>query len=189
MDFSYMLKGEMTVYECSKRSGIAYSTLADLFNGKTPIDRVSMRTAYYTSKTLGITMEEMYEKMHVPERTSFETFKNQVRHEVKDLGDVRFIEKVNTDDSILKYWYLEWFCEAFYLLAMIDYLCRMNNMQIVSKYDNIRQYSLPETVFPVDIKLAAEMSKDLDLRTKAVNESLPEFIRFNIVEKEIRDVY
>ena len=74
MDFTYILDGKMTLYECSKKSGIPYSTLSDIMHGKTPIEKSSFRTAYYLASALGITMEDLYDQMHVPEREPFELF-------------------------------------------------------------------------------------------------------------------
>lgn len=68
MDFSYLLKdGTMSVYECSKRSGIPYSTLSDILKGKTPIDKVSVKNLHALSKTLGYTMNTLYSMMQVSE--------------------------------------------------------------------------------------------------------------------------
>ena len=190
MDFSFLLEEEpMSMYECSKRSGIPYSTLSDIIKGKTPIDRVSAKNLRALADTLGYSMDTLYSMMHVLERTSFETFKSQVRHEVKLLGDVDFINEMLRADMVTRYWRWEWFYEAFYLLAMLDYLCRLNNVQIAQKYNEIREYKLPDTVYPMDIALAAKLDKSLDIRNTAVRESIPEFIKYNIVEKEIRDVY
>ena len=177
------------MYELSKRSGIAYSTLSDIIKGKTPIDRVSSRNLHALAEALDYSMDTLYSMMHVPERTSFETFKSQVRHEVKMLGDISFIDETLRTDMINRYWHWEWYYEAFYLLAMLDYLCRLNKVSIESKYDSLREYSLPETVYPMDIELAAKIEDRLDIRKTAIRESIPEFIKYNIVEKEIRDVY
>ena len=190
MDFTYLLDDKnMTIYECSKRSGIPYSTLSDIMHGTTPAENMKFRTAYYLSRTLGITMEELYEQTRIPLRSSLETFKNQIRHDVKRLGDVDFINSVIRNKSVDKYWHLEWYFEAFYLLAMVDYLCRVNNIKSDNRYDQIRTYKLPEIAYPSDIVLASALSPDLDVREQAVKNSIPEFMRFNIVEKEVRDAF
>ena len=190
MDFTYLLKErDMSVYECSKKSGIPYSTLMDIMKGNTLIERVSSRNLHALAATLGMTMDALYSHMNVPERTSFETFKSQVRHEVKRLGDKIFIEEILGSDIISTYWRWEWYYEAFYLLGMLDYLCRVNKIATPVKYDNIREYKLPDTVYPMDLEIAAKFSTGLDNRERAKEESIPEFMKYNIVEKEIRDVY
>lgn len=190
MDYTFLLEYEgMSIYECSKRSGIPYSTLADIMKGKTPIEKVSFKNAKALAETMDMSMEDLYAQMHTPKRTSFETFKSQTRHEVKMLGDVEFINVTIHSKMIEKYWHLEWFYEALYLLAMIDYLCRINKIAKAKQYDEFREYKLPEPVYPMDISIAAKLNKKLDIRREAMKESVPEFARHNIVEKDIRDVY
>lgn len=190
MEYSYLLDNEnMTMYECSKRSGIAYSTLSDIIRGKTPIERVSSGHLHALAETLGLTMDELYTQLHVPERMSFETFKSQVRHEVSRLGDAEFINETLKENIIRRYWRWEWYYEAFYLLASLDYLCRENSIQPFQEYDDLREYKLPETVYPMDVNIAAKVDKKFDIRKIAMRDSIPEFMRFNIVEMDIRDVY
>ena len=190
MDFTFLLEDKgLTIYECSRRSGIPYSTLSDLLHGKTKMERASFRYAYYLSKTLGITMEELYDQTHVPERVSLETFKSQARHDLKEMGDKKYVDSIISTDIINRYWHFEWYFESLYTLAMLDYLCRINNMNIISKYDTLREYKLPEISYHADIILAAKINQKLDLRDIAVKQSIPEFIRFNIVERDVRDVY
>ena len=190
MDFSFLLEGKVvSLYECSKRSNIPYSTLSDILKGRTPIEKVRTEYLHALAKTLDMSMDDLYSSMHVPERSSFETYKSQVRHEVKRIGDVAFINETLNADMINRYWRWEWYHESFYLLAMLDYLCRLNGIEISSRYDSIREYRLPETVFPLDVSVAAKISNNLDIRDKAIEESIPEFMKYNIVEKDIRDVY
>ena len=44
----------VSLYELSKKSGIAYSTLSDLYNGKTNIKKCNIRTAYALSHALNM---------------------------------------------------------------------------------------------------------------------------------------
>ena len=47
---------------------------------------------------------------------------------------------------------------------------------------------MKKTIYPKDIELIAELSRETDIKEQAKAESILEFIRFNIVEKEFRDV-
>ena len=190
MDYTFLLEdGHMTVYECSKKSGIPYSTLADLFRGRTQMEKISFKTAHDLAETLGMTMDELYKETHVPVRKSFETFKSQVRHELKRMGDIEFIKGTIDDDAINRFWRWGWYLEAFYLLGMLDYLYSENGIAPDSRYDSFRDMSLPETVYPMDINLAAKIGGDPAVRSRAVKESIPEFYNYNIVEKDVRDVF
>ncbi len=190
MDFSYILEYEgISIYEASKRSGIPYSTLSDIVRGRTPIERVSSGNLHALAKVLDMSMDDLYYQMFVPERTSFENFKSQTRHELKRVGETQFINELVNTNIINKYWNLEWFYEAFYLLAMLDYLYRVNKIVKDDQYEHLRTYKLPEIVYPMDILMAARIGKKYDIRRQAECESIPEFMKYNIVEKEVNDVY
>ena len=190
MDLSMILtQKEMTPYQCSKRSGIPYTTLLELIRGKSSIEKCSGETIYKLAAALDMTMDELYIQLRPSEsRASFETFKSNVCHEVKLKGDLKFIIDVLEENEIQKYWDRKWYPEAYYMLAMLDYLSRENSLPVCHNYDSIRASKLTEVIYPRDIELAARLDSSLDIKSQAIEESIPEFIRFNIVEKEIRNV-
>lgn len=184
----------MSVYRCSKESKVPYTTLLDLVKGKTRIGKCSAETVYKLAKTLNITMEcllEEYEESAsgMPYRSSFEIFKSNICHLVKDKGDMDFIVEVLRNDEIRTYWKRKWYLESFYLLAMVDYLSRENDLPLCKDYDDIRSHTLSETIYPKDVDVAAKLDPSLDIREQSREKAIPEFLRFNIVEGEIRNVY
>ena len=188
MDFTYILDGKMTLYECSKKSGIPYSTLSDIMHGKTPIEKSSFRTAYYLASALGITMEDLYDQMHVPEREPFELFKSAVCHRVKENGDKRFITDSLSSHDIRKYYNWQWYPESFYTLAMLDYISRINNIPICSDYDDLRKLRLAEPIYPYSILAVCQATRSEEAKLTALKEAIPEFLRHNIIESEVRNV-
>ncbi|MCI8646951.1 MAG: hypothetical protein HFE76_09225 [Firmicutes bacterium] len=128
------------------------------------------------------------EKNAIPYRSSFEAFKSNVCHMVKDKGDLDFIIDTLTADEIRTYWKKQWYRESFYLLAMVDYLSRENELPLCREYDDIRGCTLPEPLYPRDIILAARLDASLDLREQSMKEAIPEFKRFNIIESDVRNV-
>lgn len=182
-------KQGLSAHQCSKMSDIPYTTLLELIKGKTSIEKCSAETLYKLAKTLGVSMEHLFEQAAVPsKRVAFETFKSNLCHMVKEKGDAQFIIDSLTNDDVNRYWDRQWYPEAYYVLAMLDYLCRVNDLPICENYNSIRATALKKTIFPRDIALAARIDPALDVRSEAIKESIPEFIRFNIVEKEIRNV-
>ena len=179
---------KMTIYQCAKLSGIPYTTLSEVVRGKTRLEKCSAETVYKLSKVLNVTMEELMVDSIEP-RTDFEIFKSNVCHFVKDNDELDFIVTTLQKDEISRYWNKKWYPEAFYLLAMVDYLSRVNEIPLCTKYDDIRSRSLKEPLYPRDVLMAAKLHKDLDLREQCKREAIPEFLRFNIIESEIRDVY
>ena len=121
-------------------------------------------------------------------RCDFEIFKSNVCHSVKTEGDLSFIIKTLEANEIRTLWDKEWIPECLYLLAMVDYLCRLNELPLCTNYADIRRYSLPEPLYPKDIRMAAKLSPELDIREQSIRDAIPEFLRFNIIESDIRNV-
>ena len=178
----------MSIYQCAKESGIPYTTLSEVIRGKTRLEKCSAEVVYKLSRVLGISMEDLIADS-VEVRSDFEIFKSNVCHRVKDNGDFDFIISVLEADDIRRYWLKKWYPEAFYLLAMIDYLSRENGVPTCNKYDDIRSQSLKSPLYPKDVLMAAKLSAALDIREECRKRAIPEFMRFNIVESEARNVY
>ena len=49
----------MTKYRLAKMSGVPYTTVNDICNGKTRIGKCSAETLYKLSQSLGVTMEQL----------------------------------------------------------------------------------------------------------------------------------
>lgn len=184
----------MSVYQCAKESKVPYTTVSDLVNGKTKIGRCSAETVYKLSKVFHVTMEELLENHMETEpdasyRGSFEIFKSNVCHLVKDKGDIDFIVDILRENEIRMYWNRKWYPESFYLLAMVDYLCRENDLPICRDYDDIRKHKLAEPIYPRDIMVAVKLNPALDQRKSSRDNAIPEFLKYNIVEGEVRNVY
>lgn len=121
-------------------------------------------------------------------RISFELFKSNVCHRVKELGDIDFLIEVLEVDEIRKYHDRQWYPESLYLLAMVDYLSRINQVPLCTNYDDLRRCRLVETVYPSSVLALASVTHDEQIKRQAIEKSIPEFIRFNIVESEVRNV-
>ncbi len=178
----------MTMYQCAKLSGIPYTTLSEVVRGKTRIEKCSAETVYRLSKVLNISMKKLMTDSMQP-RVDFEIFKSNVCHRVKDLDELDFIVETLQKDEISRYWSMKWYPEAFYLLAMVDYLSRINDIPLCTKYDDIRRHALKEPLYPRDVMMALKLNSKQDIREQCRQEAIPEFLRFNIIESEVRNVY
>lgn len=178
---------KLSLYRVAKDSGIPYMTLNDICNGKTNLNKCSAETVYKLAKALDTPMEELLEPYMLP-RSDFELFKSNVCHRVKELGDVDFLIKTIENNEITLYYDRAWYPECLYLLAMVDYLSRVNDIPLCAYYEEIRQMKLKKTVYPSGVIAAATVQKDDSVKERAAAESIPEFMRFNIVEGNIRDV-
>ena len=178
---------KISIYRLAKMSGIPYSTVNDICNNKVRLEKCSAETVYHLSQALQIPMEKLLSAYCEP-RSSFENFKSSICHRVKEMGDINFIIDVIENDEVRMYYNRAWFPECLYLLAMIDYLSRENDIPIDNEYDDIRQYKLEKLIYPSSLWALAETCKDDTILNKAYQESIPEFKRFNIIENEVRNV-
>lgn len=64
----------------------------------------------------------------------------------------------------------------------------MNGVPVCTWYDDLRCCKLREPRYPSGILAAAIVSGSDAPKTKALQEAIPEFLRFNIVESEVRNV-
>ena len=177
----------VTKYRLSKSSGIPYTTVNDICSGRARLERCSAETIYKLSKELGVSMEVLLDPCFV-KRGSFELYKSNVCHRVKELGDVDFIIETLEKDDIRKYYLRKWYPESLYLLAMLDYISRINSVPLCTKYDDLRRCKLNETIYPASVLASSAVAKDERIKEQSRREAIPEFLRFNIVESEVRNV-
>lgn len=182
-----MKKRNISKYRLSKNSGIPYTTLTDIISGKAQLEKCSAETVYKLSKELNITMEELLSP-YFEKRCNFELFKSNVCHHLKELGDIDFMIDTLESNKIREYYNRRWYPESFYLLAMLDYISRINKVPLCEEYSDLRGQSLQDVLYPSSIIAAAVMADNENAKQKAKADAIPEFMRFNIVECEVRNV-
>jgi len=178
----------ITKYRLAKMSGVPQTTIADICSGKAKIEKCSADTLYKLAKSLDVSMETFVNDV-MEYRSAFDVFKSNICHLVKDMGDIDFIIETLESDKIRKLYEKQWYPESLYLLAMVDYISRENDLPVCSDYDDIRASKLKETIYPASILTMCAALKSDELKTESINEAIPEFMRFNIVESEVRNVF
>ena len=177
----------MSIYRLAKLSELPYATVNDIYNGKTKLKNCSAETVYRLAAALQISMEDLLASYMV-KRPSFENFKSAVCHQVKEKGDVEFVIETLEKQSIRTFYDREWYPECLYLLAMLDYLCRINNVPLCDEYDDLRRCKLEKPVYPASIRAMYAVCPEKEIIHQAEMEAIPEFKRFNIIESEVRSV-
>ncbi len=142
---------------------------------------------YRLAKALNVSIETLLEP-YFETRITFDLFKSNVCHRLKELGDIDFLIETLEKDEIHKYYEKKWYPESFYLLAMVDYISRINQVPLCNDYDSIRKEKLERMIFPSSVLAISTVSKGNHVKEEAIKNSIPEFIRFNIVESEVRNV-
>ncbi|MGN8750783.1 helix-turn-helix transcriptional regulator [Oscillospiraceae bacterium HCP3S3_D12] len=183
----------ITKYRLWKESGVPQATISDICTGKTSIEKCSAETIYRIAKVLNVSMESLIapavqqaeEERHRP---SFELFKSNTCHMVKDMGDIPFIIQLLETNQIRNLYEKKWYPEALYLLAMLDYLSRENNVPICKNYNDIRTAKLQRPVYPSSVVILCKTLNSDAPKEDCIRMAIPEFLRFNIVESEVRNV-
>ena len=138
-----------TKYQLSKISGVPFTTISEITTGKSKIKNCTGATLYRIAKSLNVTIEDLLEDS-MAYRQEFETFKSNTCHLVKDMGDLEFIIDTLESDRIRKLYNRQWYPESLYLLAMVDYLSRVNDLPLCSNYEDIRATKLQQPIYPAD---------------------------------------
>ena len=121
-------------------------------------------------------------------RPTFELFKSNVCHRLKALGDMDFLMDLIDSDEITHYYNLEWYPECLYLLAMLDYISRINHVALCSKYDSLRKLKLSSVIYPSSIIAQDIITNTDNAKKESWENAIPEFKRFNIVENDVRNI-
>lgn len=182
-----LTNNSMTKYRLSKISGVPYTTINDICCEKADIRKCSVDTVYKISKALGVNMEDILAPYYV-ERPGFELFKSSVCHRLKTMGDTDFLIDLLESRIIFEYYEKKWYPEALYLLAMLDYISRENSIPVCSEYDEMRKCKLTKPVYPASVIARCAASKDSKAKEEALQSAIPEFLTYNIIESEVRNV-
>lgn len=188
-----LLQKNITKYRLHKESGVPQATISDICSGKTSIEKCSAETIFRIAKVLNVSMESLIAPAvqranEDRRRPSFELFKSNTCHMVKDMGDIPFIIQLLETNQIRKLYEKKWYPEALYLLAMLDYLSRENNVPVCKNYNDIRVAKLQRLVYPSSVVLLCKTLKSNAPKEECYRMAIPEFLRFNIVESEVRNV-
>ena len=177
----------MTLYQLSKNSGVPYTTVNDIYHGRTSLDKCTAETVYKLSKELDLSMEELLSP-YLQKRISFELYKSNVCHRLKEMGDIRFIMETLKSDDINRLFKRKWYPESLYLLAMLDYVSRENSVPLCTKYEALRSVRLEETLYLASVRALDIVNNSDQAKKDALKASIPEFLRHNIVESEVRNI-
>ena len=177
----------MTKYKLAKRSGVPHTTVLDICSGKTKLSKCNAETLYKLAKALDVSMEDLIATSMI-KRPEFENFKSTVCHMVNDMGDIDFLLHVLENDEIQKLYDKQWYPESLYLLAMVDYLSRENGFSLCTDFNDLRSARMSDLVYPVGIHTRCIVSDSIQPMKDSLKNAIPEFLRHNIVESEIRNV-
>ncbi|MCR5067175.1 MAG: helix-turn-helix transcriptional regulator [Erysipelotrichaceae bacterium] len=182
MSFSDLLRErQLSVSALSRISNVPAALISDLNRGQTSLFEVSGQELYDLSQALGLTIEQLLQQEKLL-RPRFENFKKDCKKRLRVLGDHDFITDVIDSKDIDFFIRHKWYPEAFYLLALLDYVCTRNKVMLYPDYKKLRSMKLSQPVYPDEvIILASSINSDRPMH-EARKQAMPEFLRYNIVE-------
>lgn len=193
MDINQLLTNKnMSKYRLSKLTNIPYSTLNDIVNRKTEIMNCSVNTVYKIAQALDVSIETLINtnanSINLNIQSDFETFRSNVKQAISVNDPHTFIKYVQNENSIRKLYDEDYYSEAFYLLATVDYLSRIHNIPLLIEYNELRKYKLHDRLYPASVINKANVNRESNILEQSFINSILEFKRFNIVENEIDNV-
>lgn len=182
----------ISLYRLEKESHICHATLSDLYNERTDIEKCSSLLVYRIAKAMDISMDDLYGFLSYQDLSlitysdSFDLFKSNICHELKELQYKRFLQKHLLSNSVEKYFSENKKAEALYLLSMIDYLCASNNLPVPQEYSQIRRCKLKRMFVPKSVYLLLK-SRSITI-SQLCRESIGTFLKHNILEADINRI-
>lgn len=104
------------------------------------------------------------------------------------MGDIPFMIQLLESNQIRDLYERKWYPESLYLLAMLDYLSRENDVPLCENYSDIRATKLQRQVYPSSVVVMCELMNSDAPKEDCLRKAIPEFLRFNIVERDVRNV-
>lgn len=187
MTFKELLQEKkVTGYALAKNTGIPYTTINDLINGRTVVQNISLKYALLIADYLRIGVRSL-NRLTSASPIEFRYFRSNLLHKLKSDGALSIIDDVIRSKMIDFYYKNNSKEYAFYLLALIDYLSRINNIPLYSKrYNDLRKEELDKPFFVgsnlIRFDTIEEAEKNLNI------EVIPEFRNFNIIEEDVFNV-
>ena len=178
----YLEDNKISIYKVANSAVVAYPTVFNIVNGKVDILNCALGVVKKIADALGLTIDELLTLCD--KNRTFELFRGEQRHLVKRMGEIAYVIDLLENKRIDYYWKLDMKTEAFYLLAMLDYLSRRNDLPICEEYNEIRKYKLERPVYPADTELSEKLLGK-NTHKAALEKARPEFMEFNIVECEV----
>ena len=183
----------ISLYKLEKISGISHATLSDIYNEKINIDKCSISTFDKLSSSLNMKIDELYKILSYQKLQSyclynkeFDLFKSNLCHELRRLKMKKFLLKYLSNDDVINYNRDKEYEKALYIVSMIDYLCRINNLPKPTKFNEIRNKKLEKVCVSESLYLLLKYK--IEKFSDIYKSSNPEFLEHNIMEGDIENV-
>lgn len=179
---NYLKSNDISIYKVANDAQVAYPTVFNIVNGKVDIMNCALGVVKKIADALGLTIDELITLCD--KNYNFALFRGEQCHQVKRMGELDYVIDLLESHKIEYYWNLDMRAESFYLVAMLDYLSKRNDLPICNNYNEIRKYKLEKPIYPPDTELSEKLLNN-NAREDALKHAIPEFLEYNIVECEV----
>lgn len=129
--------------------------------------------------------EELFSRL---ESSDFDNFRSNLCHYLKNIGDLDFIYSIIKSDVISLFCEKQMYEEAIYTLAALDYISKENKIPICTRYEQLRHLKFEKTIFPRQAEIVCRLMNNNSFKENLLKKANPEFLKYNIVEGDMRDV-
>lgn len=135
----------------------------------------------------------MENRTFINEKLDNDIFRSEICHVLKSLGDDKFVITLLKEDWVSQLWKQKKYFEALYIVAMLDYLTSLRNIELFDEYEFYRKQKFEDLIYPKDIMFIEKLLPNEKILQKEIklcseDECGKFFMRHNILEKSIRDV-
>ncbi len=120
--------------------------------------------------------------------SDFDNFRSNLCHYLKNIGDLDFIYSIIESDVITLFYEKQMYEEAIYTLAALDYVSKANKIPICTRYEPLRHLKFETVIFPKQAEIVCRVMNNNSFKEKLFKNANPEFLKYNIVEGDMRDV-
>ena len=188
----------LTRSDLCRKSGLPESTLRNILNGKTQLDRCESATLICLAKALDTTVEEIvshywdecltddeYEQQTIVHDdnslAAFYYVANSALAKIQNRGELDFIRYICSCRWIEDFYASGSYRIALFLLGLVDYLNKKHHLKGNPHFDAYRKASLDHPVYSLaTIEKSDDSSEFVNAKAHAECFAIPELARFNI---------
>lgn len=190
LEYMFMSK-DTTVYKAAKELDIPFTAINRIVRGITDLNKASVQLLVSLSQYLKVSMDELYSEYCADKYirdSQWNTFVSNLQHQIKTEGRIRFIRSCITSHLAERCFLEKQYDKGLYVVAAVDYLCRISELPLYDGYTEMRNWKLDEVKYPEDIEMISDVHIREKLKKQCMEECLPEFKRANIMEKGVDHV-
>lgn len=167
----YLKENNMTIRHLSQITGIPYTTLYDIVNDRVALEDCQYKTLRKIADCVNTSVDEL-----VYHKEEFQTFRNKLHHRIARTDELELLVEVIEQQEIDYYYRHNDVVKALYMLSLIDYISKKNELPLCVEYSTLRKKKLAEPYYVGDATGWRDNSVCID-----------EFVAHNIYEGDLYD--